>query len=128
MTGVQTCALPIFVPAWEEHGDAAAADQHDVPFASRLDGPGPWTIKLPAGSLAIDAHDDADAPLAGWIAYLDGRRFAAKGSAMRLDAIQAGPHEVVVDAPGRTPRRLSFVLAEGEHRSWSVRLRPAQPR
>lgn len=116
------------VPAWSEHGDAAAADTHDVPFVSRLDGPGPWAIRLPAGSLAIDVRDDASAPMAGWVAYLDGRRFAAKGSAMRLDAIQAGPHEVVVDAPGRTPRRLSFVLAEGEHRSWSARLRPAGTR
>jgi hypothetical protein len=98
----------------------------DVPFVRRLEGAGPWTVRAPAGSLTIEARDPEDAALKSFTVHLDGAWYAANGSSLRLSTLEAGLHEVVVEAPGMTPRRLRFTLAEGEQRTWTARLRPAR--
>lgn len=107
-------------------GEGGAA--YDVPFVRVLAGTGPWSIRAPRGSLTIDARGDGEEPLGSWTVRLDGHPYVAKGLRLRLGTVDAGPHDAVVEADGRTPRRLTFTLAEGEQRSWTPHLQSASGR
>lgn len=102
-------------------------DTGALPFTRRLEGVGPWTIRAPRGSLVIEARDESGGALSDCTVHLDGRRYPTSGAIVHLTRLDAGPHEAIVEAKGRTPRRLRFTLEDGEHRTWTARLRPAKP-
>ncbi len=115
------------IGAWEE-GLEAGELVLDVPFTRRLEAPGPWTLRAPRGALAVEVRGDGDAPIARFVVHLDGHRRVVDGARVRFVTLEQGSHEVVVEAEGRAPRRLRFSLADGEHRTWTARLRPGASR
>ncbi len=79
----------------------------------RLSGRGPYAVGTGSATLEIRTGD-----VRGAVAWVDGERFAA-GAIRGLDA---GPHTVLVSAPGRRGKALLVVLADGETRPLDVRL------
>jgi hypothetical protein len=113
------------VPALERFGETPSA-VHVVPYVRRLEGAGPWTLRLPAGMVTVTPQRSDAAALGRWGVLLDGHRYAADGPTLTLAQVEDGPHELVVDVSGTTPKRVRFTLAK-EPYSWAPRLR-ASPR
>ena len=98
----------------------------EAPLTRRLEGPGPWTIRRPAGQLTVDIQNESGAALAPWTVTLDDRPLEAwqeNPARLRVIGLEAGPHEVLVESTGRVGKRLRFTLAEAEARLWAARLK-----
>ena len=105
--------------------DAAPDGVVDAPFVRRLEGPGPWTLRRPGGTLSITVEFEAGDDVRRFTVTLDGATYEFSGATSRLvvRGLDAAAHDVVVEAPGHVGRRLRFAPAEGEARSFAARLR-----
>ena len=79
-------------------------------------------LRWPAGSISWTVVDEAGAPVENALVSVDGAvRSPAEGETS-LGGLPAGPHEVVVTAPGRRARVYTVLLADGEERKLAARL------
>ena len=112
---------------WERHG-SASSDARTVPFVRRLEGPGPWRLRQPAGRITISPAREDAAPLASWVVYFDGTKYESSGGSLELRGVEAGEHEIVVDCTDCVPMRLVLTLVAKDAHVWAPRLRVAPPR
>jgi hypothetical protein len=102
-----------------------------LPFETRIDGPGPWTLRWPVGEVAVRAVDEAGGSLSEF-AVVTGApgtyAVDAVDGVVHLRGASKGPLRLWVSAPGRRIHDLRLVLAEGERRDVVVRMHRAQPR
>jgi hypothetical protein len=96
-----------------------------VSWVRRLQGPGPWTLVEPRGRVVADPRDESGSAIAHFELHVDGVRFVAQQGTLEVGSLDAGSHELVVEAEGNVPRRLHLELADGETRSWAPTLRPS---
>lgn len=107
--------------------DPGGPEVWPLAFSRRLEGPGPWILTPPRGSLVLDVTvpDNEALESAEIDVHLDGKSLSLKNRA-RVLGLEAGQHEVVVEAEGMRAQRLRFTLRDGEERRWTVRLRPME--
>jgi hypothetical protein len=77
------------------------------------------------GEVAVRAVEDSGVPIEEFAVALGGWKVVeAEGGVVRLPGVGAGPLRVWVAAPGRRMHDLRLVLAAGEKREVTVRMRP----
>jgi hypothetical protein len=91
----------------------------------RLEGPGPWTVRLGSAALRVTlaVEDDERGDPRPRCLYIDGEVFEVEGgAATEVVGLRAGPHLVLLGAGGHVGRAMRVVLREGETREIRVRL------
>jgi hypothetical protein len=97
-----------------------------LPYVSRLEGPGPWTLRRPAGAVEVRATEREDgSPVGGFVVHVDGVEFLGEAGRCIVRGLDAGGHRVLVSRPDRpTAVEARFFLAEGETRRIDAALPP----
>jgi hypothetical protein len=88
-----------------------------VPIRTGLAGPGPWTLRWPEGSLAVEVRGADGRAIEGPAVFLDGetRERSWRG-------VAPGPHRLIVTAPGRKAYVLDLVWGERDARTIRITL------
>jgi hypothetical protein len=96
-------------------GDRVSIEATDqpLPLVAELHGEAPWTLRWPAGTIEATAADEDGRALQGFVVLLDGASTEIEGELAHLSGVWAGPHRVIVTAPGRLAWIEDLELAEG---------------
>lgn len=114
-----------------DRGDRVVLEADDdafegtLPLVATIGGPGPWTLRWPAGEVTLRAVDASGAPLDEFaVAQIGWDAWDPTDGAVRLRGVAPGPLRLLVGAPGCRMRDVRLVLAPDEKRDVAVTLRP----
>jgi hypothetical protein len=97
-----------------------------LPYVRRLEGPGPWTLRRPAGVVEVRATEREDgSPVGGFVVHVDGVEFLGEAGRCVVGGLEAGRHRVLVSRPDRpTAVEARFGLVVGETKRVEAALPP----
>ncbi len=135
ITGDADDGLPLFLPGdaidlhtferWDENAPEPPEYVY-APFRFPLEGPGPWTIHVPAGRVTITVSDQSGQALADYAIYYRTRMWDPRTPQLEIRGLHAGKHQFVIAARGHRTCIADLALADGEQRTLTIRLPPQQ--